>query len=161
MAKKKPICNYAGELKELQTGDFSGSLVEDTEPQLGGALDLNNKPMINEYTAGESLVARDLCYQKSDGKMWKTDANAEATTQGYLVLCAETIAADGTGTFVFLGRLTGYTGLTIGGVCYVSLITGEITQTRPSVIGEFIRVVGYADSATSIVFQPSPVWVEK
>ncbi len=136
------------------------NVVEDTTPQLGGNIDLNSKALTNEYTAAVSLVAKDLCYLNSSGKMAKTDADAEATTQGYLALCVDTIAGDATGTFIFYGRLTGYTGLTVGGVCYVGLTAGEMTQTRPSASGKFIRVIGYADSATSIIFQPSPVWAE-
>ena len=143
-------------LDTLSTG--IENLVNDTSPQLGGSLDLNSKALTNEYTAGAALVAKDLCYLNSSGQMVKTDADAEATTDGYLALCTETIASDSAGTFIYQGRLTGYSGLTVGGVCYVSGTAGAVTQTRPTT--GFVRVVGYADSATSIVFSPSPVWVE-
>ncbi|RLC73994.1 MAG: hypothetical protein DRI61_17410, partial [Chloroflexi bacterium] len=65
-----------GVTNKIAKSDLTGSagmnaLVDDTSPQLGGDLDLNNYSVTREETAGESLVNGDLCYLKSDGKYWK------------------------------------------------------------------------------------------
>src|SRR6056297_1017030 len=79
-------------------------LIDDTTPQLGGDLDLNNKALTRIETAGESLVAGDLTYLKSDGKYWKADASADTTSSTDLLLCNATIAADTTGEFIEYGE---------------------------------------------------------
>ena len=80
------------------------NLVEDTSPQLGGNLDINGKTITTQQTAGENLVLGDLCYLDSNNKYVKTDASAESTSKGHLLLAAETIAADAVGTFFVYGE---------------------------------------------------------
>lgn len=111
-------------------------------------------------TAGEALVAGEVCYLKSDGKYWKTDADAEATTKGNLRIANATISADATGEFIKpLAELT-TTGLTAGSTYYVSATAGGITATAPSTTGQQVRIIGYARSTTVFVFEPSQDYYE-
>ncbi len=135
------------------------NVVEDTTPQLGGNLDLNSKGITQEETAGESIVSGDLCYLKTDGKYWKTDADAEATASAKLLLCIDTIAADATGTFLVKGKYT-TTGLTAGSNYYVSATAGEITVTAPSTTGQIVRLVGTAESTTVLEFKTDNTFIE-
>lgn len=136
-----------------------GNIVEDLTPQLGGDLDLNAKGITEELTAAVSLVAGDLCYMNSAGKMDKADASAEATCDTLIGMCLDTIAGDATGSFLLFGRWT-TTGLTAGANYYVSLVAGGITTTAPSGTGEIVRIVGTAISTTVLFFNPDRTYLE-
>jgi hypothetical protein len=61
--------------------------------------------VITGATAGEGVSFAGLCYLKSDGKYWKADANAKATTEGDLVIALETLIANETGRFLKYGYI--------------------------------------------------------
>lgn len=115
--------------------------------------------VIEAFTAGESLVAGDVCYLKSDGKFWKIDADAEATSKGMLAMANATISADATGEFILAGRYT-TTGLTMGSTYYLSTTPGAYTTTQPSGAGDIVRILGYALSTTVLYIMPSQFFVE-
>ena len=104
--------------------------------------------------AGEALVAGDLVYLKSDGKYWKVNAAAYATTAGKIMIASESISADMTGRYYAKGKFT-TTGLTAGSTYFVSTTAGEFTATAPSTSGQFVRAIGVAISTTVLDFQPS------
>lgn len=153
------------------------NVVEDTTPQLGGDLDLNQKSIILDptptsdhtwngkiatFTAGEAVVLGDVCYLKSDGKYWKMDADAEATTKGHCVMATGTISADAAGIFLFEGFIRDDTWTwTVGAELFVNLTPGNPSETKPSVTGDIIRLVGYAYSADVIYFNPDKTYIEK
>jgi hypothetical protein len=113
-------------------------------------------------TAGESLVFGDLVYFKSDGKWWKTDADAVATAGPVrLGLAMGTYAGDGAGIFLLRGfaELAGWS-FTVGAAQYVSTTAGALQSTAPSGTGDIVRVVGYAHDATTLYFCPDTSWVE-
>jgi len=112
-----------------------------------------------ELTAGESLVNGNLCYLKSDGKMWKADASADTTCDTLLAMCLDTIAADATGTFQLFGQWT-TTGLTAGSKYYVSETGGAITATAPATTGAIRRFIGYALSTTVLYINIDNTYIE-
>ena len=141
-------------------GDLN--IVDDSSPQLGGTLDLNEKGIISLYTAGENLVTGNLCYLKSDGKFWKADANAAATASSMLAIAIETINANNSGTFLIYGYYT-TSGLTVGDNYWISAATTGTwvnTAGRPSGNADIIRYVGSAISATKFFFKPDSTWIE-
>ena len=111
--------------------------------------------------AGENLALGELAYLKSDGKFWRTDADAAATTEGLLALATEDINAGDSGTFFLKGffRDDSWT-WTVAGVLYVSPTVGTLTQTAPSTSGQQVRKVGYAYSADVIVLDPDGTIIE-
>lgn len=121
---------------------------------------LNDSTRVRSFIAGETLAINDTCYLNSDGKMWKTDASAVATSSGLVAMATEVLAADDTGTFMLYGESTGYAGLTPGAIYYIGLTAGQINTTVPAVTGEIVRVVGYALNATTVLFDPSKTWIE-
>jgi len=112
--------------------------------------------IVIEATVGENVTIGQCLYLKSDGKYWKTDADASATTLGKLAAALGTIAADATGALLESGYVRDDTwNWTIGGVVYVSTTVGEFTQTAPSGAGDVVRIVGYAVTADVIYFDPA------
>jgi hypothetical protein len=116
--------------------------------------------VISDETAGENLVFGDFCYIKSDGKLWKSDANAVATMP-IVAMALATINAEATGDFLLVGNARDDSwSWTIGGLLYASGTAGAVTQTAPSSSGDQVQVVGKALSATKIVLNPVMVLVE-
>jgi hypothetical protein len=107
-------------------------------------------------TAGEAFAAGEVGYVKSDGKIWKADANGVGTYPVKFMATAA-ISADASGNFLRLGKITNEAwSWTAGGTLYLSTTAGTLTQTQPSATDDVIQVVGEALSATQIFFDPSP-----
>lgn len=104
--------------------------------------------------AGENLVFGKSTYLKSDGKYWKTDADAAATMPSRLVALA-TISADAWGLFLKEGMIRADDwNLTVGGYVYPSLTAGEFTQTQVSATGDQSQKAGIAETADVIDYNP-------
>jgi len=111
-------------------------------------------------TAGENLAIGDAVYAKSDGKMWKADANA-AATMPVVALATGTINADATGEFLLLGFMRDDSwAWTVGGLLYGHTTPGNPTQTAPSGSGDQVQVIGVAITAHILLFNPSYELVE-
>lgn len=111
-------------------------------------------------TAGESVVLGDVCYLKSDGKYWKAKADAEATSGPVrLMMAGGTIAGGATGTFYKVCYATTGSWTTAAALYLSAATAGAITATAPSTAGQVVRLVGYANSATQVYFDPSSTWV--
>src|SRR5690606_38362370 len=93
-------------------------------------------------TAGEDLTIGNICYIKSDGKMWKADADAIATSSAVFIATG-TIATDAGGIFGVHGyhRDDSAYAFTVGGLVYLSTTAGGITQAPPSATDDVIQVL--------------------
>lgn len=154
------------------------NVVEDTTPQLGGNLDINEKSIEREFgtltsdhtasgdiitaTAGENVAFGEVCYFKSDGKFWKTDADAEATSKGLLVMAIATIAGDASGLFLKTGLARDDAwNWTVGAELFLDTATaGGMTATAPSGSTDIVRLVGYGKGADYVEFKPSTMYLE-
>jgi hypothetical protein len=124
--------------------------------------ELGNWPVNNAilyYTAGENLSVGDVCYLKSEGKMWRTDATAETTAKGLIAMAMANITAEATGSFLKQGTYT-TTGLTVGAEYYLTTSAGTLSVTKPSSVGNIVRFVGYALSTTVLDFCPDKTYIE-
>lgn len=113
---------------------------------------------VAEFTAGETLNFGDVVYLKSDGEMYLIDADAEATLPGvYMALDGITDGDDG--LFLVNGWVRNDAwNFTVGIMLYASLVgtTGNtITETRPTVAGDYVQLLGFALSADVMNFQPN------
>jgi hypothetical protein len=104
-----------------------------------------------------------LAYTNGSSKMALAKADAEATSKGMLAIAGEALALDATGKYILpksLIRNDAWT-WTPGGELYISEITaGAITQTAPAAVaGNVVRVIGYAISATVILYDPDKTWI--
>lgn len=138
---------YDWDLTDYGTSGWNGIIKSLTQ-------DLDDK--LQTYilgTVGESVVADDILYLKSDGKYWKAKAAAGMVPARGIAL--EAGSADDE---IKIRRIGPYTPasqatLTIGGKVYVDATTaGAWTQTKPDA---FAQAVGMALSAT-VIF----VWIE-
>ncbi len=155
-------------VKEIGTGSGIGNVVEDTTPQIGGNLALNEFSIehvaapsadhkasgnIILLTAGEALVFGQPCYIKSDGKAWKADADGTAPAERGVFIAIATIAAGAAGLFAMPNTILrdDSWAWTVGNPIYLSATAGALTQTAPSVA----RVMGIATHADRMLFLPS------
>ena len=104
--------------------------------------------------AGETISTNDVVYFKeSDQRWWKADADAVATDSNIklgVALGAGTAGAGITTGVALYGYISGLSGLTAGGKCYVSGTAGGIDQSLPTIP----RLIGWAISTTTMMFCP-------
>jgi hypothetical protein len=116
--------------------------------------------VIENFTAGEAVAFGDVCYFKSDGKMWKADADA-SSTMPVKAMAIESISADSSGKFLMVGFARDDTwAWTVGGLIYADVTAGALTQTAPSGTGDQVQVVGWASHADRMFFNPDYTLVE-
>lgn len=123
------------------TGAGGGGLsnvVEDTTPQLGGNLDLNDFGATVQLTndnAGTINKGQPV-YIKSNGNIDLADADAASTADTTIGLVADaTIATTATGAICTYGVVDGFdtSGLTAGALVYVATgAAGGLTTTQPT-----------------------------
>jgi len=120
------------------------------------ATDHTAKGIVISKTAGENLVFGDVVYFKSDGKAWKSDANSAGTFPA-VGLAIATISAEAAGNILLKGIARDDTwDWTIGGVLYLSISVGALTQTQPTATDDAIQVLGVAHpDADTIYWNPS------
>jgi hypothetical protein len=113
-----------------------------------------------DMTVGENVAFGDFLYMKSDGKLWKADADAAAS--GLIcAMAAATISADASGEVLLHGFARDDTwAWTVGSRLYGSTTAGDVTHTAPSGSGDVVQCVGVACHADRIYFSPSMVLVE-
>lgn len=110
-------------------------------------------------TAGEALTAGNVIYlsdgsgSKVAGSWYKADADlyyGGALPQ--IGLAVNDIASGSSGSIRIAGRMDTLTGLTPGSYYFASTTAGALTATAPVMA----RLIGQADSTTSLVLQPNP-----
>src|SRR3989344_4998130 len=92
-------------------------------------------------TYGESIAKGDLLYFKSDGKVYKADANGVSTYPAMGLALAT--ASAGSNNVLLRGVYRDDTryAFTVGGVVYLSTTAGTETQTQPAATNDVIQVV--------------------
>lgn len=136
---------------------------ENTSLILDAALSADGKycGITEAGTAGAALAFGDLVYLAVADSRWElTDADAEATAGPVKIgVCVLAAAADGDPTTLLLwGKIradAAFPTLTIGAPAYVSTTAGDIQVAQPSGTDDVIRVVGYANTADELFFQPA------
>ena len=152
----------------------SGAVVDDTTPQLGGDLDLNQfylqlDPTPTANLTGSGIMASvtvdsnaigvgALLYMAADGNYDETDADAVGTMP-CSAMALETLT--GTKEVLLQGYMRDDTWTwTRGGVLYASTTPGEMNQTAPSGSGDQVQIVGIATGVTTIYFNPNLSLIE-
>lgn len=109
-------------------------------------------------TAGESVAFGDPVYVKSDGKVWKADADT-ATTFPAVGLATATAAANASVVVLLHGVARNDAwAWTVGGIVYLSTTSG-LTQTQPSATDNAIQVIGVATAATRLYVKPELTYI--
>lgn len=109
-------------------------------------------------TAGENITAGQVVYlsdgsaSKTAGQWYRADSSTPySSTVPEIGIAPSAITSATSGTIRIAGQVTGVSGLSIGATYYVST-TGSMTSTAPA----NRRVLGVADSTTSLVLTPNP-----
>ena len=118
------------------------------------------------FEAGEDLTAGEVVYFKSDGKVWKAVATAEATAR-CVAMSMETTSANAMGPFLLKGfsRFNSeFPTYNVGGALYTpeaeTSSKNVPEQTAPDSDGDFVQVIGFAISADAVWFDPDSTVVE-
>jgi len=115
---------------------------------------------LDAVTASETLAAGDMVNLHTvTGALRVQKADGSGTTKPINGYVRSAITSGATGTVYSLGIVSGLTGLTPGGDCWLSQTTaGAVTQTAPNeaTTGKTIQMAGKAVSASTMLFQPGP-----
>ena len=118
------------------------------------------------FEAGEDLTAGEVVYFKSDGKVWKAVATAEATAR-CVAMSMETTSANAMGPFLLKGFArfnSEFPTYNVGGALYTpeaeTSSKNVPEQTAPDSDGDFVQVIGFAISADAVWFDPDSTVVE-
>lgn len=103
-----------------------------------------------------------LYFKAADSRWWRTDADAKATSGPVkLGVCVVAGTAGDTRTIMLKGKINAaslYPALTIGAPVYIGATAGNIQVATPT--SGFVRVVGYANTADELFFNPSNEYYE-
>lgn len=140
---------YAGKATSAGAGD-SGEF-----PILDGTGKLDVTFMPNgvgadsiTLVAGEALAAGDFVYVLAGGGVMKADATTYAKrAMGYVLT---SVLNGGNATVFFDDSNSALSGLTPGGMYYLSATAGLATLTAPTTSTQYVQELGIATSATSL-----------
>ena len=121
-----------------------------------------NPWIISDVLAGDTIAAGNLVRLDETSERWKlANAGVEASTKGLLGI-ALGAAVDGGALTVGRNFIYTTTGLVPGAAYMMSTTSGEYVpeSSAPSSPGEFLRYIGYAKSATEMVFNPDTMYSE-
>jgi hypothetical protein len=115
--------------------------------------------------AGAALSFGHLVYLASDSRWEKVSASAYATCHQRFGICVLAAAGDGSATRILSrGNVRAdsvYPSMTVGADMYADTTAGLITGSQPqSNAGEIIRLVGHANTAHELHFDPSGNYYE-
>ncbi len=138
------------------TGGGSGDLV--TIPAT--VADGEYKGIVIVGTVGEDVAFGDiLSYDFSSETYIKADATDSTSMPARVIVCEDSTA---TGQCVLLtyGVITKSSWSWSEGDLYTDTTSGAMTQNKPELTGEFVQIVGYAKTSTSIFFDPDKTVIE-
>ena len=107
-----------------------------------------------EGEVGEDITAFQTVYQKSDGKLYKSDMDA-ASTMPVVGMAKANVSKGNIGAFLLMGwvRNNSWT-WTAPNKLYASGTAGGMTATCPSGVGDVVQIVAQAFTSGIILFNP-------
>lgn len=118
-------------------------------------------------TAGTALAFGDIVYLAVADSRWElAKADVATTSTMKLGICVQVAAGDGSATTILLwGKVRAdavFPALTVGAPVYISAATaGDIVTAAPAgTTGFVVRIIGYANTADELFFDPDKSWVE-
>lgn len=144
----------------------AGTIIGENSIQLDAALSADGKwsGITETGTAGAALAFGDLCYfQASDSRWELADANLSAGYDKKLGMCVLAAAGDASATeMLLIGKIradANFPTLTIGSPVYMAETAGDIVVAQPTTADVCIRVIGYANTADELYFNPSQDYI--
>jgi hypothetical protein len=157
---------------EDHSSTFIAGVSGDISPQLGGDLDLNGNSIdfgailtsngtyegkIITVTVDTSASFGSVLAQAADFNYDPADADAATQSDGLVIVVDE---GTGSRSVLIEGQVCNTAWNWSAGFLYLSTTAGAMTQTAPSGSGDQVVVVGWALSADTVYFRPSPVLAE-
>ncbi|GEM_PF-5929785 len=113
------------------------------------------------FTAKRRIEFGEVVYMDPDFEVDKADADAVGTLPGfYMCVEADGVDAGQQGKFLKTGTVTKSSWNWTGGMVYLSLNEGQLTQTPPSADGQYVQPIGIATASSTINFDPSFLTIE-
>lgn len=164
MPAKKFLGVIAGRIKQITSVVTSAGVANDGDLvslDAAGKLDVSVLPIgVGQNTVSaltsEALVVEVLVNLFNNAgtiNARKADATVEGKECQGFVKSAFASAATAV-VFTSGNILTGLSGLTPGARQYLAITSGARTETPPSAAGNVLQMLGNANSATSIIFEP-------
>lgn len=129
-----------------------------------GAVRPLNGAIIRRFTAGATVNVGDAVFVQTDGTVKAADADSEADSQARGVVVAVGVAGATSATsgaavdVVTHGPVAlGTSGLTEGGVIFVSTTAGKLDQTAPSANGDYPFIIGWAEADGVLYVAPQVI----
>lgn len=149
MAARKPLVQVAGEIEQLQTGDYLSVPISGV-----------NEVIQTNDEASPIVIGAPVYNDAADG-VKKAIATTSAASMVLGLVADTTISNGATGSIGVSGVLTATTaqwdavagttgGLTFGTRYYLSATSGLITATAPSTVGQYVVEIGIALSTTEL-----------
>jgi len=147
----------------LAGGTMTGDIqLGETDIKLDEILSADGKwsGITEEGDSSEALVFGDLCFYDVSADQWtKVDANVSAGYNKKLGICVLAAAAGDDPTEMLLyGKIradAAFPTLTVGAAVYVGETVGDVVVTQPTTSDVCIRIVGFANTANELFFNPS------
>jgi len=148
----------------LSGGTLTGELLhgENSAIRFDDALSADGKycGTLDAGIAGSAIAFGQLCYfQASDSRWELVDANLSAGYDKKLGICVLAANADGDATkMLVFGKIRAdaqFPTMTIGSPVYMSETAGAIVVAQPTTADACIRVIGFANTADELFFNPS------
>ena len=152
----------------LAGGTMTGDIqLGETDIKLDAVLSGDEKwsGIVIPVTLGSTVAQGEVCFLASDGKWDKNDGILDGTDTGFskqLGICL--VAGDDTDASEMLlygkVRSAGFPPtFTVGAPVYLDDTAGNLVVAQPSTTNFAIRIVGYAISATDLMFNPANDWM--
>lgn len=111
--------------------------------------------------ADEDMSFGEIGYITIDFKIRKADADVASSLPGFYA-CAEPggLTAGQKGKFLKEGTICSPAWNWTGGMVFLSLTTGELTQTAPDADNQYVQPIGLAIASNVIDFDPSLITIE-
>lgn len=101
------------------------------------------------YVAAEAITATDVVYLNGTSQIGRA-SNSAYNTSKVIGISLETGGALSTLLVRRLGRVPGFTGLSIGDAYFLDATSGQITNSVPTTAAAYIVRIGFAYSTTEI-----------
>jgi hypothetical protein len=114
--------------------------------------------------SGSAMAANDVCYISDDHsgtpEVILTDADAESTSAGQLVVLREAISNGASGLATQRGLHPWSQSFGNAAKLWLSTTAGDVTTTQPTGSGDIVRYCGQARDASYVWWDPSQVYIE-
>lgn len=116
--------------------------------------------IVPQMLCGEAITIGQILCLKSDGLLWKADADVPGLFPAFGLALGSAAAGARIDVLAHgVYRDDALYNWTPGGVVYLSTTAGAATQTQPSATDNCIQVLGVATHADRLFFQPDLTWV--